>query len=189
MAKEKLNFFARIILWIRLFLIRRAMKRVDRERKVVSYAGATHIGVLCEPDRDDNTDFLNRFINKLKADNKKVTAIGYYSKKRMPDVSTLPQITQWFTRKDFSLFLRPQRVELQEYAKRRFDILIDLTTAGNYPMKYIAAISSASYKTGAHNSNYLNIFDFVIQVKEDCPASDFAEHIIHYLKIIKTPGE
>jgi hypothetical protein len=189
MAKETVNVFARIILWMRLFLIRRAMKRVDRQRRVVSYAGAWHIGVLCEPDQNGYADFLPRFIKTLEADKKKVTAIGFYSKKRITDVNTLPKIIQWFTRKDFSLFLRPKGLQLNDFAKNRFDILIDLTAANNYQMKYIAAISIASYKAGAHNPNYINIFDLVLQVEDNCPVSDFAKHIIHYLKIIKTPGE
>ena len=184
-----MNLLTKIIHWVRMFLIRRAMKRIDRQRKVVSYAGAGHIGVLCEPGHDNQTAFLTSFVDKLIADQKKVTAIGYYSKKRIPDITVLPRFLQWFTRKDFSLFMRPKSSALQDFAKQRFDILIDLTSRNTYPMKYIAAISSASYKAGAHNPDYLNIFDLVLKVKESCPVSEFAEHVVYYLKIIKTPGE
>lgn len=189
MAKESVNILKKIIRWVRLLLIRRAMKRVDRHRKVISYAGARQIGLLCEPDGSDEVAFLNRFIKKLEADGKQITAIGYFSKKRVADINTLPKAVQWFRRKDFSIFLRPQRTQLQNFAKERFDILIDLTSAKAHQMKYIAAISTASFKAGSHNQDYMNIFDLVLQVKENCPVSEFAEHVIHYLKIIKTPGE
>ncbi len=189
MAQESVNIFRKIIRWVRLFLIRRAMKRVDRHRKVISYAGARQIGLLCEPGGSDEVAFLSRFIEKLEADGKQITAIGYYSKKHVADLDTLPGAINWFRRKDFSLFFRPQRTELQNFAKQPFDILIDLTSARAHPMKYVAAISTASFKAGAHNQDYINIFDLVLQVKEDYPVSEFAEQVIHYLKIIKTPGE
>ncbi len=189
MAKESVNIFRKIIRWVRLFLISRAMKRVDRHRRVISYACARQIGLLCDLGDRNEVAFLNRFIKKLEADGKKITPIGYYSKKQVADVNALPEGLQWFRRKDFSLFLRPQRTELQNFAKQPFDILIDLTSARALPMKYIAAVSTASFKAGAHNQDYINIFDLVLQVKEDYPVSEFAEQVIHYLKIIKTPGE
>lgn len=189
MAKESVNFLVKIVRWVRLFLIRRAMKRIVRRKKVISYANARQIGLLCEADGSNENAFLNRFIKKLEADGKQITAIGYFSKKHVADGSKLPEAVQWFRRKDFSMFLRPKAAQLQSFAKQPFDILIDLTSAKAHPMKFIAAISAASFKTGTHSKDYINIFDLVLQVKENCPVSEFAEHFIHYLKIIKTPGE
>lgn len=189
MAKESVNFFKKIIRWVRLFLIRRAMTQIVRQRKVISYARARQIGLLCEADGRDEMAFLNRFIEKLEADGKQITSIGYFSKKHMTDISTMPEAVQWFRRKDFSMFLRPKAAQLQNFARQPFDILIDLTSAKAHQMKYIAAISTASFKAGSHNQDYMNIFDLVLQVKVNCPVSEFAEHVIHYLKIIKTPGE
>ncbi len=184
-----MNSFTKILWRLRLFIIKRALKRLTREREIISYARAKRIGLLCGHGDEDHLAFLRSFIKTLEEDNKQVDALGFYQKKRKKENPILPGPIKWCTNTDFTLFLQPKIEHIKQFATQQFDILIDLSSPKAYPLKYIAAIAPAIYKAGANHSDHLNIFDLVLHVKEDCTAADLADHTIHYLKIIKTPEE
>lgn len=175
--------------WLWLYLIQRALKRLTRKREIISYARANRIGLLCDHGKEQHLAFLRDFIKTLEADNKQVYALGYYQKKRNRDSLILPGPVKWCTSKDFTMFLKPRNEHVRQFISQQFDILIDLSSPKAYPLKYIAAIVPASYKTGANHSAHLDIYDLILHVTEDCSAADLADHTIHYLKIIKTPAE
>ena len=173
----------------RLFLKRRALRSFTRQRHVVSYAMAKDIAILYEMEAEDGFASITPVVKQLQTENKKLCVIAYYPQKRMPEDLAVPEGFTCVTRKDFSLFVRPKNDTLKQIMNEEYDVLIDLSTHKAFPMKMLAALTPAAYKVGAHHPDYVDIYDLILDVKDNCTTSELAKHVIHYLKIIKTPGE
>ncbi len=170
-------------------LKRRALRSFAREPHVVSYSMANHMAILYEMNPEGDHAPITLFIKQLQLENKKLSVVAYYPLKRMPEGMDVPKETICVIRKDFSLLMRPKNEALRQFLNKEFDILIDLSSHKAFPMKMLAALTPAAYKVGAHHPDYVDIYDLILDVKDNCTASELAKHVIHYLKIIKTPGE
>ncbi len=170
-------------------LKRRVLRSFAREPHVVSYSMANHIAILFEMDTQEVFASITSFLEQLQQENKKLSVIAYCSRKHMPEDLYVPAGVTCATRKDFSLFMRPRKETFRQFFNMEFDILIDLSSHRAFSMKMLAAMSTAKYKVGANHPDYFDIYDLILNVKDNCPACELANHAIHYLKIIKTPGE
>ncbi|MDR4987955.1 MAG: hypothetical protein RG741_03840 [Bacteroidales bacterium] len=170
----------------RLYLVRRGLKSATRKRRVNSYSDAVQIGLLCEATGETDVAFIRSLTDQLKSDLKNTTVVLYSGKKPLLSGLELPEQTYPVTEKDFSWLLKPKNEALATFAGMELDLLIDLTSTRAYGMKYLAAVSQAAYKTGAYNNDYNDIYDLLLQVDETCSVSDLYNHILHYLKMIKT---
>ncbi len=150
---------------------------------------AKKIALFYEIDSEGSFASIDPFIKQLQSDKKMLSVIAYYPQKRMPEDLAVPERVTCVSRKDFSLFVRPQNEVLRQFVNKDYDILIDLSSHKAFPMKMLAALAPAQYKVGSQHPDYVDIFDLILNVKDNCTASELAKHVIHYLKIIKTPGE
>ncbi len=181
-----MNIIQRIKRSLRQFLLRRLLKSVKRQRRVVDYGSAAKIGLLFGFEREEDPRTAATLIKQLKDDGKEISALGFVNAAALPEEVSVPEHTRLCCRKDFSWLLKPRRDFLKEFSDKEYDILIDLSSQHAHPMKFMAARSGAHFKTGAANPDTNDVFDLIMQVEEDCPAAELARHIIHYLKIIKT---
>ncbi len=180
----------RIIYRIRLFLLRRALKKTRQQRRVVSYAEARSLVLLYEVKPDGSHAFIRDLLAELEADGKKVHAIGFAADRKLAEPEdgsvTAPGIL--LTRKSFSWLMKVRDRGIREQLlHRQYDILLDITGSEAIQMKKLAVQLPAAYKAGASHPDFLPVFDLLMEVSADCPASELARHTIHYLKIIKTP--
>ncbi len=164
----------------------RTLKSLKRKRQVVSYDRARSIAILFAAGENGLPPFLKRLIQLFKSDGKVAVAIGYTCD--VADTAKVTEDIQLCNRKDFFWHAKPKAAFLNDFVNREYDILIDLTASGIMQMKLLAAASKAKYKTGAHHPDFLAIFDLNIKVNDDCGDEEMANHIVHYLKLIKTPG-
>ncbi len=185
----KVSIIEKIKRKIRILLKRRALRSFARERHVVSYSMANHFAILFEMDSKDVLASITPFVKQLQIDNKELCFIAYYPRKRMLEAQDVPKEVTSVIRKDFTLFMQPGNEVLRQFLKKEFDILIDLSSHKAFPMKMLAALSKAKYKVGANHPDYFDIYDLILDVKDNCLPSELAKHVIHYLKIIKTPAE
>ncbi len=186
---EKVSIANKIRRKIRLLLKQRALRRYARKRHVVSYALAKHFAVLYEMEPGGGFASIRPIVKQLQTENKKLSVVAYYPQKRMPEALDVPEGVACVVRKDFSLLMRPKNEALRQFLNKEYDILIDLSSHQAFPMKMLAAMTPATYKVGAHHPDYVDIYDLILDVKDNFTASELAKHVIHYLKIIKTPGE
>ncbi len=150
---------------------------------------AKNFAILYEMDSQGDFASISPFVEQLQLDNKTLSVIAYFHGKRIPEELGVPEGVTCVTRKDFSLFMQPKEEALRQFQNKKFDILIDLSSHKAFPMKMLATLAPAQYKVGAHHPDYVDIYDLILDVKDSCPASELAKHVIHYLKIIKTPEE
>ncbi len=163
------------------------MKRRQYRRCVVGYGNAKRIALLYDAGPDGKTAFINKIINNLEHDGKIVRAIGFFNQKRIPEGVIVNQKVGFFSKKSFSVWMYPKSETVRKFIDQPYDLLIDLTVQPHFMVKYVAGITKASYKAGAHHSDYLSVFDLLLYVDEQTTDEKLANHAIHYLKIIKTP--
>ncbi len=184
-----MGFIRKIIRTFRLFLLRRALKSLKRRRRVIGYEKARLLALLYNTPEDDQPAFLNRLVNQLQTEGKTVDAVGFFNNRIIPEnVNPSPPV-RLCHKNDFAWTMRPKTAFLKDFVAREYDILIDLSSSEAYQMKYLAALSPAMYKVGANHPDFIDIYDLIINVNEQCKADELAKHVIHYLKVIKTPVE
>ena len=166
--------------------MRQTLKSLKRKPQVISYDRARSIAILFAAGEDGPPLFLKRLIKHFRSDGKAAVALGYTS--NLADPAKVTKEIQLCNRKDFFCHAKPKALFLRDFVVRDCDILIDLTASDNMQMKLIAAASNAKFKAGAHHPDFLAIFDLNIKVSDDCGDEELASHIVHYLKLIKTPG-
>ncbi len=172
----------------RLFLLRRALKADSRHKQVIGFDQASTLVILYELLPDNRHDFLSGFIKNLEDEGKTVVALGFDHMKKGAETQ-LTGPGQVLRTSDFSWMLKPKNDRVKELLQgKNYDLLLDLTGSHAIQMKYLAVLCSASYKTGSSHPDFMNIYDLILEVDQDCHPEDLATHAIHYLKIIKTPS-
>jgi hypothetical protein len=80
--------------------------------------------------------------------------------------------------------LPPEAIR-QAFENIKADVLIDLTRAGDFSMHYLQLLHTASFKVGTQS--FLNkIFDFTVTRKDKDEISRIFEHILFYLRTIRS---
>lgn len=174
---------------LRLVFLNRALKKNNREKRVVSYSMANRIGIIYENACKETPVFLKQLVKKFSDDQKQTQVLVYYSSNREKEKTDSTQNKNCFSSSDFSFFMKPKKEKLKEFIDQKFDILLDLTSHLALTAKYIAAVSQASYKVGSRHEDYIDIYDLILHVKDSSTASELAECAMHYLSIIKTKEE
>lgn len=163
------------------------MKRREYHRRVVGYDNARRVALLYDASPDGRPAFINKLINNLERDGKNVTALGFFNKKKIPEGVIASQKAAFFSRRSFSVWMRPKSDEVRSFIDQPHDLLIDLTVHPHFLVKLVAGITKAAYKAGVHHPDFLSVFDLLLHVDEQTSDEKLADHAIHYLKIIKTP--
>ncbi len=175
--------------YIQLFLLRRAMKKPEYKKRVVSYDNAKRVALLFDAGADGRPAFINKIINNLEHDGKSTFALGFFNQKRIPESLMINEKAGFVSKNCFSVWMRPKSDVVRSFVDQPYDLLIDLTTKGPFMVKYVAGITRASYKAGVHHPDFLTIYDLLLHIEDQTTDEKLADHAIHYLKIIKTPEE
>ncbi len=184
-----MQFIHRIIYRIRLYLLRRALKKTRRQRRVVGYEQASSLILLYEVAQDGSHAFIDDLITELEADGKQVHAAGFASDVKQSDPDQMSGPGTLLTQKSFSwlMNLRDPGIKKKLF-ETHYDILLDITGSEAIYMKKLAVLLPAAYKAGASHPDFLPVYDLLMKVEAGCTARELARHAIHYLKIIKRPS-
>ena len=174
---------------IQLFLLRRAMKKLEYERRVVGYDKAKNIALLFDAGTDGRPVFISQIINKLRNDGKLVSALGFFNQKRIPEGIKSIDGVSYCSKRSFSLWMQPGSETVKAFVKKPYELMIDLTIDDSFMVKYVAGITKAFYKAGAHHPDYLSVYDLLLHIDHKTTDEKLADYAVHYLKIIKTPEE
>ncbi len=169
--------------------MRRALKKSSgRDRRLVPYAQAGSLAILYAADEAGDLSFLPRLVNQIRRDGKEVSLMGYSRENKAGDGEATDILRDLCHKKDFGLAMNPRSDELKRFVLQPVDILVDLSPVHMHPLKQLAALSMARFKTGMSHPDHRDIFDLMLEVEQDCTPAQLSRHMFHYLKILKTPG-
>ncbi|MBP7151081.1 MAG: hypothetical protein KBA43_00270 [Paludibacteraceae bacterium] len=168
------------------------------EPKFLNYSDIHSILLLFEADDAEKNLQLKKIVHLLKADGKKVTAIGCLRSKKLktefPIFENLTIVDKSMT--DF--FEKPRHSVFKIIDGNKFDALLDLSLNESIPLQYISLYSNALLKIGIKKTSF-PLYDFILDI-DSILASLKAEQlsidliyifnqIIFYLKNIQSCDE
>lgn len=166
------------------WLLARALKRLSRRKRTMGYRQAASFGILYDASSEENYRQITLLVKDLQQDQKKVKTLGLVNLKKMPEYA-FPKLTfEFCSPKDFAWDYTPKSQSVRDFIAQEYDVLIDLSSAKMFHLKYLAATSGAAFKVGRYHDQQVNIFDLMLQVNDDTPHRETIEHTIFYLKMI-----
>lgn len=166
------------------YFLKQELSGINRERKVSNFESARSFGLLFEADDPDNYDLVKKYFKYLKDSRKKVHAIGFFNLKHLPQIEYSKLDYDFFTRKELNWWGKPGEVFVKNFIDEEWDVLINFSLNDSFPLKYIASLSKAKMKIGAHIESNEAIYDLLIRQPEGKSFKFFMRQVDHYLGII-----
>jgi len=137
--------------------------------------------VLYESEWTERNPELRSIVQQMQEQDKKVVSWGYLKKDKVLSPN-LPE-SRILSPQNFNLIQRP-KTDVQQYLqKHEFDLLVDLTAVPLLPMQYVALLTQAKFKIGAHNDS---LYDMVVSCSPQASPEYIFQQILHFLTTIKS---
>ena len=158
--------------------------RLNKRFKTVSnLETAKTIGILYDATSEDQIKKIAPFVKYFFELKKEVKALGFVNKKKLDDCH-IPKLNyDFFYTKDLNWFYKPQNYIIDNFIKKEYDILINLSDKNCIPTKYLVANSLAHFKIGQYEEGY-EIYDLMIKLDKKYGKERLMEEIKHYLNLI-----
>jgi len=133
---------------------------------VCNINNARHIGIIYNATEYISFEIIRNLVKDLSHDSRKVTVLGYVDSKNLIDNYLYRKGFDFFSKNELNWYSKPVSPVVDQFIKESFDILINLSLEDYYPIRYITALSGASFKTGkyAPDDDYL---DFMIDIEKE----------------------
>ena len=167
--------------------IGRKAKQIKRNRRIHNFTTAATAGLIFTCSNEEEFHAVKDFKQFLESESIKTDVIGYVSDKQVPDHYLLRTGFHFFCQKDLTWYYKPDIAFANEFMKKNYDILFDLSLRELFPVNYMVKLSPSSYKIGRFREN--NHYDLMIDIKDNKTVPYLIEQIKHYLSILHTKNQ
>lgn len=167
-------------------LLRRKSIRTKRQKILFDFASAKYIGVLCTPQDEITTKHVKDFLQYLSQKGIRYSVFGYFDGKTIPNNFLYWKGIDFITRRDLSFFFRPKNQVVDKFIREPFDMLINCSIAGYFPVEYMAQMSMAKCKVGTMREGE-SCYDLMIDVRKNQTVEYFLKNLEIYLSDLKHP--
>ena len=141
-------------------------------------------GVIITPTDQESFEQIKKFLNYLTGKNIKVYILGFVDDKKIPENFLFWKGINLFSRNDLNWAGIPESASVTDFISQPFDMLIDLSLPGYFPIQYISTLSHSVFKIGRFGIKNQNCYDLMFELKEEATLGDFIEHLTHYLNLL-----
>jgi hypothetical protein len=180
-----MNFVTKIRMAVGNMIFIIQLRQPQKRRRVVSFDAARKIGMLYDATDDSDYETVKQYVKTLRGDHKEVLALGYVDRKELSRNQFSQLGLDFFTKKDLKWNMIPESLEVKNFIKEPFDILINLNEGNCFPLNYITALSKAQFRIGRYNKNLVHNFDMMIDAGNSTSLANFIKETDRYLRIIK----
>ena len=178
-----MEFLEKIKYKIGQWVFQKDLRTNKRLKEVSSLEAAESIGILYEATDSEQIKKIEPFVKYFFELKKDVKALGYVNQKRLNNCH-IPKLNyDFFYLKDLNWYYKPQNYIIENFVKKEYDILINLSDSSCIPIKYLVASSMAHFKIGQFEDGF-EIYDLMIKLKKDKGKERLMEEIKHYLNLI-----
>lgn len=173
---------------IKSFFLKRylANNKIVREKTLISLQQAKNIGLMCEITNEASYKEYFAIFSAIQKANRNMWLLGYIDDKIVP-FYCLEQLTvDFFCNKDLNWYGKPQKIQVLDYEKKAFDMLIDFTKRPLLPIRSILELSQAKCIVGG-NKNHRDSYDLFIGGENDLSSHQLLKNIDIYTQ--KLTGE
>jgi hypothetical protein len=166
--------------------------------KFLNYSDIHSILLLFEADDAEKNLQVKKIVQMLKADGKKVTAIGCPRNKKLKTDFPIFENLTIVDKSQTDFFEKPRHSVFKSIDANKFDAMLDLSLNENIPLQYIALYSNVLLKIGVRKTSF-PLYDFILDIdsivanlKTDHLPIDLLyifNQIIFYLKNIQSCDE
>jgi len=164
--------------------LKRKSKHVKRIKRINNFTTAGSAGIIFNCRNEDEFKAVKEFREFLESESINTDVIGYVSDKVVPDHYLLRKGYNFFCQKDLTWYFKPNLPFIEEFIRKEYDILFDLSLKEYFPVNYILRISPSAYKIGRYQEN--EKYDLMIDIKEEETIPYLISQIKHYLSILHT---
>ncbi|MBO4454783.1 MAG: hypothetical protein J5761_06990 [Paludibacteraceae bacterium] len=166
-------------------------KQPARETRFPHMDRPLKVLVIYESDLLERNDAIKSIRQDLLRRQMDPTFWGYVQKKEIQSL-ILPQ-SRILGTQDYTLFGKPHQNVIKDLQAEHYDLLLDLTTHPNLPLRYIAMLTEADFKVGLNMGE--GIHDMLISLLDLSPeqgeniqveATWLYTQIMNYLTTIKS---
>ena len=155
-----------------------AENKPNRRPQLVALQQARSIGVVCEITNEDSYKSIFNIFTRLQESGRNVKLIGYINEKEVP-FYCLPQLTaDYFCNKNLNWYGLPNVVQIQDFLKVDFDMLLDFNCHYHSPIKSILSLTHSKFIIG-RTAECAAQYDLFINCGE-CDNLKFLESISIY---------
>lgn len=165
-------------------------KRIEKIKRRVFYSdinGVKNIGIVWDASNPEEFVPLSKFYQKMLERNINVKIFGYFPGKELPYQYTAIRYLTCIRKKDINLFYIPGTPETTSFINTQFEILIEVNSKDMFPVRYISALSSASFKVGLFESEGTKTpFDMMMQINKPIDIETYISQVLTYLEMINS---
>tara|TARA_B100000683_G_scaffold203690_1_gene197134 strand:+ start:177 stop:728 length:552 start_codon:yes stop_codon:yes gene_type:complete len=166
------------------WVFQRELKQNKRIKSVCNLNDAKSIGILFDATTKEQIDQVKPLVDYFFGLKKDVKAFGYVNSKKFEECHIPKLQYDFFNLKDLNWYYKPQNDYINNFIKKEYDILINLSDSKCIPIKYLVASSVARFKVGKHEDGY-EIYDLMINLnKKEENMKKLISEITKYLKVI-----
>lgn len=179
---------------IKQFIAKRDLKKeigqLTRAKKNISIDKAKNIGVLYSITDEATYKVIFAFLKSLKTEQRSVIAMGYLNDKKIPTFLTQGVYNSIITQKDLNWYGKPVNQYVKNFFHEKFDIFLNISLDDYFPLHYIAALSTATFKVGKLNEDATAYYDLMIKTEENSTQQEFINNMLQYINMInQNPNE
>jgi hypothetical protein len=162
------------------------LKDIQRERKPnkFTFSGIKTVGILFDATNVEDYEIVKRYVVYLREHLKKVKVIGFFSTKQIPTLTYSKLEYDFFSTKELNWLGKPSSPIIQNFINEEYDLLIDLNIHNHFPLKYISALSKASFKVGKFEEDNVEAFDMMIDADNTKTVKYFLRQIDTYITML-----
>jgi len=169
---------------IRHWFLKKALKKLKRQRGTFGYKQANSFLVYYDASTEKNYDQITGLVKEFQNDKKKVKTLGFYDSRHLPEYCYQQLNFEFCSKSSFAWDQKPVVQNINDLLLGKYDVLIDLTPSDYFHMKYLTALSDASFKVGRYHEKYVDLYDFMIQIPDETQQEEAINHTIFYLKML-----
>ena len=165
---------------------RRELDQNKNGHQTVSFDSAKKIGLLYDATEQKDFEIVKEYVKSVRSRQKDVLALGYVDKKELPQNQFAQLGLDFFTRKDLNWQHFPQSLEVANFIKEPFDIVLNLSDNSVFPLRYIAAVSKAKFRVGRFDETSVPCYDMMIETTPGMELKQFISRAEEFLVKIKS---
>ena len=166
------------------WMLHRDVAATKVKRTYSSLEAAREIGILYDSTYIDKDALLHQYVQKLRAEGKKVFMMGYVDMKTLPGNKKFSLQSDFCWHEKLTYFYLPDKQKFSTFLKTKFDVLITLAENPVLPLKALSAYSHAHYRIGPMIPGGLYYSDAMMDIKRSPDLATLIHEIDFYFKAI-----
>ena len=162
------------------YFLDKELKHHFADHHSVNLKNAKDVGILFSVADSDEAEIIAQCAATIRTPERRTHLLGFYDSPK----STLNFTFPTFNRKNLNWYLEPGGPHVNDFIRRRFDILIGAFAYENLPLEFICALSNAAFRVGPYRESKTYCFDFMVDTKGATEMKEFFKQVNHYLNMI-----